>query len=153
MRVTVEFEWVPIGQVGLEAGRLVFPPLATAPGLYRFVFEPGTGQRRVYIGEASDLARRAQHYRTPGASQRTNVRVNAELRAAIDRGERVEVSVIVVARLELDGIPVPGFDMSRKTSRLIVENAAMAEVLSREPSDERYAALINRPGVGEDGWV
>jgi hypothetical protein len=92
-RLTVSFEWRLVGSVVLDSGRrLAFPPLPEAPGLYRFSIEDHGGSGGVYVGETDNLRRRAQHYRTPGARQPTNPRLNAELAEALGRGVRVGVA-------------------------------------------------------------
>jgi hypothetical protein len=151
-RVAVQFEWRSAGEIRSD-GRPVFPSLPVAPGLYRFAFEAPGAVPRIYIGETDELRRRAQHYRTPGPTQRTNVRMNQELLAAIRSGSRVRCAVITTALISLDdGAPL-SFDLSRKTGRLIVENAAMAAVIAaREADPVGGPVLMNRPGVGEAEW-
>ena len=74
MRVTVDFSWRDVGTIAAEGGRLRFPTVPDAPGIYRFDLGD-----RIYIGETDRLRRRFQHYRTPGLSQTTNVRLNAAI--------------------------------------------------------------------------
>jgi hypothetical protein len=151
-RVAVEFGWRSAGEIRLD-GKPVFPSLPVAPGLYRFTFEAPGAALRVYIGETDELRRRAQHYRTPGATQRTNVRMNQELLAAIRSGSRVWCAVITTASISLDEGAPQALDLSRKTGRLIVENAAMAAVIAeREADPVGGPVLMNRPGVGEADW-
>jgi hypothetical protein len=55
--------------------------------------------------------------------------------------------------ISLDGAPPRPLDLSRKTSRLILENAAIAAVIAdRETDPVDDPILINRPGVGEVEW-
>lgn len=56
------------------------------PRVYRLAFHVPDAAARVYIGETDDLRRRAQNYRTPGATQRTSLRMNQELVGRIDSG-------------------------------------------------------------------
>lgn len=150
--VAVDFEWRTAGDIRLD-GRPVFPVLPSAPGLYRFSFETPNQAPRVYIGETDQLRRRAQHYRTPGATQRTNMRMHKELVDAIRGGARVTCAAITAAAISLDRGPSRPLDLSRKTSRLIVENAAMAAVIAERLADPvRGPVLMNRPGVGEAEW-
>lgn len=81
MRVSVIFSWSSLGPVGLDSGRLAFPRAPERPGIYRLDLGD-----RVYIGETDRLRRRFQHYRTPGPSQRTNVRLNKATVEVLDRG-------------------------------------------------------------------
>lgn len=126
MKVSVEFEWVR--RAPLETGpdgKLKFPTLPLDPGLYRFCLG-GVDQSAVYVGETDNLRRRASHYRNPGPSQHTNIRLNDRLRAYIAAGGRVEMEIITGAELEIDGKRVP-LDLSQKAARRLVENAALVE--------------------------
>ena len=150
--VAVTFEWQSAGEIRVD-NRPVFPALPVAPGLYRFTFLTSGAAPRVYIGETDDLRRRAQHYRTPGARQPTNVRMNREIVEAIRAGARVSCEVITQASIALDGGQRKPLELSRKTGRLIVENAAMAAVIGQREADPAGGPiLVNRPGVGEAEW-
>jgi hypothetical protein len=123
MKVTVEFDWGDIGEVRVEAGKLRFPDAPEIPGIYRFVLIRGQAER-LYIGETDRLRRRFQHYRTPGPTQPTNVRLNTVIYALLEDGGRVTVSTITQAGTEVEG--VRGFlDLRDKAARLLVENAAL----------------------------
>lgn len=149
----VEFAWHVAGPIRLESRRPVFPSLPEAPGLYRFAFEWRDRPTEVYIGETDRLRRRAQHYRTPGVSQPTNVRMNEELLRALSEGTTVVCSIVTAATVFLDAGPGSVLDLGRKTSRLIVENAAIAATLAERERDPRNGpVLMNRPGVGEADW-
>ena len=152
-RVAVEFDWQPTGEVTLVDGKLRFPPLPHAPGTYRRAFHvPGTATR-MYIGETDDVRRRAQHYRTPGPTQRTSLRMNQELVDVLTRGVRVSQETVMAATISLNDGPWRSLDLGRKTGRLIVENAAIAAVLAERAADPvNGPVLINRPGVGEAEW-
>lgn len=65
-----EIEWQVAGEVRLRDG-LRFPALDPLPGVYRI-----SVGKEVYIGEADNLARALQRFRTPGASQPTNLRIH-----------------------------------------------------------------------------
>ena len=69
MKVSVSFDWRMVGEVRLTGAALVFPPLTDAPGVYRFRFI-GHGTDGSYVGEASQLRRRAYHYARPGPLRR-----------------------------------------------------------------------------------
>ena len=157
-RLTVDFDWQPVGRVGMDAaGSLVFPILSRDPGLYRFWVESLSSRPGVYIGEASDLRRRMQHYRTPGQSQLTNVRMNELLRTAIRGGAVVTVSTITKVTVVLDDEERRDLPLGRRNARLISEQAAIAaaavENLSERPDGPPvYPRLLDRPGVGEDEY-
>lgn len=119
MNVTVKFELCDIGQVFQQDGRLRFPMAPEAPGIYQF-----TIRNRIYVGETDRLRRRFQHYRTPGASQQTNIRINDSIVAALSEGFEVVVSTIEKAAINVDGIESP-LDLFRKNGRLLVESAVL----------------------------
>ena len=159
-RLSVEFGWREVGELALdEAGRLRFPVAPRAPGLYRFWVGSARERPGIYIGEASDIRRRLQHYRTPGSGQLTNRRMNASLSEQLRRGAIVTVSVLIAAHVRLDSGHWGELDLSRKNQRLVVEQAAIASALLVEDSAAHGVAtdpvrprLLNRPGVGEDAY-
>ena len=119
MHVAVDFAWREVGSIRVEAGRLRFPEVPDAPGVYRF----DLGQT-VYIGEADRLRRRFQHYRTPGPTQATNIRLNALMLRLLGEGGAVTVCAVTTATVEVDGHQRP-LDLREKAARLLVENAAL----------------------------
>jgi hypothetical protein len=119
VRVAVDFAWREVGAIRVEAGRLRFPEAPESPGVYRF----DLGQT-VYIGEADRLRRRFQHYRTPGARQETNLRLNALMLHLLGEGGAVAVCAVTTASIEVDGRRSP-LDFREKSARLLVENAAL----------------------------
>lgn len=72
---------------------------------------------------------------------------------AVTAGVYVSCATVTSATISVDrGEPRP-LDLSRKTSRLIVENAAMAAVMAERDADPVAGPmLVNRPGVGESEW-
>lgn len=71
------------------------------------------------------MRRRFQHYRKPGPSQATNIRVNGLLREHLESGGAVEVDIIV------DGVTLIISDteikaeLGDKATRRLLENAAL----------------------------
>lgn len=125
VNVAVEFRWKPLGVVQLDPnGRLVFPKAPLEAGLYRFDLEDADGQT-TYIGESDQLARRLQHYRTPGPSQRTNLRLNEHFRRALSQGRSITVAVVtedINVRFDKAAHQI---DISRKLDRVLLEHAAL----------------------------
>lgn len=119
MRVAVDFAWRDVGSIRVEAGRLRFPDVPESSGVYRFDLG-----RTVYIGETDRLRRRFQHYRTPGPTQATNVRLNALMLRSLGEGGSVTVCTVTTASVEVDGQRAP-LDLCDKAARLLVENAAL----------------------------
>lgn len=124
MRVAIDVELRPVGAVALGSeGKLEFPGLSVQPGIYQFRLV-GADTSAVYIGESDNLRRRLAHYRSPGPTQPTNIRLNERLRTHLAAGGTVEVSVATEAELQLDGAAAP-LDLAKKASRLLVENAVL----------------------------
>jgi hypothetical protein len=152
-RLSVEFDWRLVTEVGFADGKPEFSALPTTAGVYRLTFHTPGGAPRVYIGETDNLRRRGRNYRNPGPKQRTSLRMNKELVAALTAGVRVSHAIVVGPTISLDGAPSRPLDLSRKTSRLILENAAIAAVIAdREADPVNGPILVNRPGVGEAEW-
>lgn len=119
--------WREIGEVRLGAdGKLVMPDPGASPGIYRFRLA-GDDTPSVYIGESDDLRRRFGHYRNPGPSQRTNVRMNERMRARLAAGGTVRVAVVREASLMVAECAEP-LDLQRRGSRLLLEEHLLGEV-------------------------
>lgn len=117
--------WLPAGAVALaEDGRLVFPEVGRTPGLYQITIAMN-GAREVYIGEAADVRRRFQNYRTPGPTQQTSQRINALLRQMLANGAVVTVSTAVTATIDWGDGPEQA-DLTSKVTRCLFENAAIS---------------------------
>ncbi len=123
--LSVRFEWKVIGNVRLgEGDRLVFPKTSLQPGLYKFEIDQAQS-RAVYIGETDQLDRRFQHYRTPGPSQRTNLRLNALILEVLKAGGIVSVAIMTEgAVITLDG-QQRAAKLIEKTERVLLEHAAI----------------------------
>ena len=123
--IEISASWRELGLISAEDdGRLRFPKVPTVPGLYRFDFEV-TQRRYVYVGETVELARRLQHYRTPGPSQRTNQRLNKLISQSIKDGGRVVVAIITDdPTLKING-QQRAADLGLKPERALLENAAI----------------------------
>ena len=129
MRLRIEFDWDDAGEIELDqAGTLRFPPTTTDPGVYRFALS-SENRTSVYIGEADKLARRMQHYRTPGPSQPTNIRLNSELRRILASGGQARLAFASRARLEIDNQPAV-VNLGDKAYRVLVEHAALVEAIN-----------------------
>jgi hypothetical protein len=120
----VNFSWTLLDEVRLEEGRLRFPRAPEAPGIYRF----DLGEF-LYVGETDRLRRRFQHYRTPGPTQHTNVRINGKMIECLKNGFEILVAISTDATVEIDGAKTP-LDLTLKSSRLLVESAALTELKS-----------------------
>lgn len=127
VRIDLEFHWQPLGQIRTDSNHgLLFPVAPRRPGLYRFRLR-GNGVTRHYVGETDELRRRFQHYRTPGKSQQTNIRMNGEFRDHMAAGGRIEVDIVVDnVDVMAAGQPVR-VDLSDKAMRRLLEHAALVD--------------------------
>ena len=136
--IHVEFGWQRLGQVRIDDGdRMQFPSAPRLPGLYRFRL-CGAGDVRHYFGETDELRRRLQHYRTPGKSQQTNIRMNAAFREHMASGGDIRVDIVTegVTVIAADQ-PVP-VDLRHKALRRLLEHAAIVE------ADYSGSIMLNR---------
>lgn len=125
MRVCIDFDFEVVGAVSIGAdAKLRFPLLPTTPGVYRFRLLGRSDSTSAYIGETDNLRRRASHYRNPGPSQSTNIRMNGRIRSHLDSGGTVEFATTTGALVTVGGNGVP-LDLSQKAHRLLLENAAL----------------------------
>ena len=72
-----------------------------------------------------ELRRRFQHYRKPGPSQATNLRVNALLKEHLGSGGSAEVDIIVDGVVLMIGGENIDANLSDKATRRLIENAAL----------------------------
>ena len=105
-------------------GRLLFPSTGCVPGVYRFRLL-GNGPERNYFGEASELRRRFQQYRTPGPRQQTNLRLNGLFRDHLEGGGQIDVEVATDGiEVGSGGRPVP-VDLNDAAMRKLLESASL----------------------------
>jgi hypothetical protein len=96
----IGFRWQPFGTVTLgEHGGLVFPNAAAIPAIYRFRIRHNYTDAR-YIGETENLSRRFGHYRNPGLTQQTNIRINARFLEVLVAGAEIGVSTVSAAWID-----------------------------------------------------
>ena len=127
VRVRLEFQWQFLGQVQpAEDGRLLFPVAPRRPGLYRFRLQ-GKDPARHYVGETDELRRRFQHYRTPGPSQQTNIRMNGEFRDHMAGGGSIEVDIVIDKIDIVAGDEPIRVNLADKSMRRLLEHAALVD--------------------------
>lgn len=121
-RLAVSFSWQSAGEISLdERQKLQFPVIGAVPGLYRIRF---VQSRSVYVGEAINLKRRMQNYRTPGSRQATSIWVSAQLIDRIAAKELIVLEVCDRAIVDRAG-DVLDVDLTSKTVRLFAECGAI----------------------------
>ena len=92
---SLRLRWALLGQLALDGSdKLAFPKGSNSPGLYKFCIAQSGVVRRIYIGESDNLARRFSHYRNPGPSQQTNIRMNRILTDHLREGAVLSVLTI-----------------------------------------------------------
>jgi len=133
--VTVRWGWQRVGELALAEGKLRFPRVPNRAGIYHFRLTSAAGALTgVYVGEGDPLPRRFQHYRAPGPSQRTNLRLNPILVSTLTAGGAVGVEVTTEALAVAADGTATSLDLSWKAARVLVERAAeVAARMAGEP--------------------
>ena len=122
----IEFVWHTLGNVLVDQKeRLLFPRTPVSPAIYRFTIEKHI-ESDVYIGEAEEITRRFQHYRTPGVTQRTNQRINGLMMDCLADDGSVEVSIMQNPVLSSKNGEV-GTDLTNKSHRRLLEHVAIID--------------------------
>ena len=121
----LDWAWRPIGQVlSDEQGRLNFPAASNQPAIYRIRIKIGSKESR-YVGETENLKRRFGHYRNPGPTQQTSIRIHGIIKDALGKGAEIAISV-VQEDAWLRGVGAKrSADLASKTVRCLFENAAI----------------------------
>ena len=118
--VYVHIEWRPAGPVTLDAAaKLRFPTLPALPGLYEI--EIGGDSPSVYIGESDDLRRRMGHYRNPGPTQQTNIRLSNLIKSHV-LAAPVSMSIATTVTVTWASEHTETLDLQGKTARLVGES-------------------------------
>lgn len=123
-------EWVEIGEITIGPdGKLHFPDPSIEPGIYRLQFT-ANDQQNIYLGETDNLRRRFGHYRNPGPSQLTNIRLNALIMKHLESGGTARAATITEAILNLSKCSetVP---LRRRGFRLLLEEDLQSEAIKR----------------------
>jgi hypothetical protein len=132
----LRIEWDVVGSVKLdEKGKIAFPKLPSKAGLYKFRVEKIDGSFGRYVGETDNLNRRFGHYRNPGPTQATNLRLNALFKELLRRGETIEVAIVTdrvwILRNNRDEVA----DLSDKSMRRLFENFVLVMDKARDVED------------------
>jgi hypothetical protein len=120
----LRLQWKSAGTLTQDKdGRIRFPKLSAAPGLYQFKIFRSDGTRAVYVGETSDIQRRFAHYRNPGPTQQTNIRLNAMFTELLLQGAKIEIEIVTDGAWTIwnSGNEVKA-DLSKKAVRRLFEN-------------------------------
>jgi hypothetical protein len=141
MNLEVEVTWDHAGEVSMTGPTLVTPTMPTTPGVYQWVFRH-EGRERRYVGEAVNLARRFAHYRSPGPSQATNLRMKDRAIRVLSADGAIEILTAVSARFVVDGTAVEP-DLASPFARRFIENAALVALLASK------CDVVNGEGYGD----
>jgi hypothetical protein len=133
---TLRFGWGDVGAVLLdESGKLRFPNLPTKPGLYQFRVHGPKGDVGRYVGETNNLQRRFAHYRNPGPTQPTNLRLNALLKEVLGKGGNVELAIAIDSAWITRNGQEEIANLRNKNVRRLFENVALITGQARDVLD------------------
>ena len=69
------------------------------PAIYTWVLVSKRGKKSYYLGQTDNLSNRIKYYMDPGPSQKTNIRINSEMR----KSEEVKLYLLDLKTLKLNG--------------------------------------------------
>jgi hypothetical protein len=114
---------VLVGVVSQDsAGKIRFPQLPPSPGLYQFKVLRKSAVDAIYVGETDNIQRRFSHYRNPGPTQATNLRLNALFKARLLEEARINVEVVTDSAWMTWSGDETQADLSKKSVRRLFEN-------------------------------
>ena len=134
-------DWEHVGEATLSDGHVTLPSMPSEPGIYQWIFTHD-GQARHYVGEAHNLSKRFDGYRTPGRTRSTNLRMRARAERVISSGGTVEILRATRIRLVVDGRTVEHPDLASEFARCFIENAALVSLLASDRT------VVNGKGYG-----
>lgn len=117
----ISFTWLRAGGVALLGAKLV---LLAVGGVYRFTLTAIAGHVTNYVGESANLARQMINYRSPGATQQTNLRMHARLTDVLGAGGAVELAIVLDADYNDERLP-----LSDKAARRLLESLILVELV------------------------
>lgn len=119
----LKIEWDVVGEIALDKNvNIKFPQVSSEPGLYQFHIKKVGGGSRRYVGETDNLRRRFAHYRNPGPSQWTNLRLKDLFEELLSQKQSIEVAVSTKRAWLLKGNTEQVADFSKKSVRRLFEN-------------------------------
>jgi hypothetical protein len=133
----LRMKWQQIGVAVLDTNhKIEFPKLPSKPGLYRLNVTRPDGSEGRYVGETDNLQRRFAHYRNPGPTQATNIRLNALCMRAIANGGVVALAVVTdEAWVAWGSSAEVRADFGRKSVRRLFEKLAVSADKAIEVED------------------
>jgi len=129
----MKIDWEVIGQLNLDGGgKIEFPKAPSKGGLYQFHVERRDGGVSRYVGETDNLTRRFAHYRNPGPTQPTNVRINALFKELLSRGESITVAIVTQRAWILRDDKEEVANFTEKSTRRLFENFVLVMGKAKE---------------------
>ena len=126
LRCSLRLRWKPRGKVSIdEKGKLRFPLMDEKPGVYRLRLRSVEGVESNYVGQSDNLRRRFFHYRNPGPTQATNLRLNRLIRELLAFGGEASVAIPSEVWIEAEQGNARA-DLSRASLRQLFERSALA---------------------------
>lgn len=94
------------------------------PAVYRWIIknQHGNKTKNIYVGEASELARRIYHYVNPGGDQQTNIRLNELFVKLTEKGFFVLVEELKFKPFEIGGHIISESSLKNKLTRRFIEH-------------------------------
>jgi|GEM_PF-1518370 len=94
------------------------------PAVYRWIIrnQHGKKTKNIYVGEASELARRIYHYVNPGVNQQTNIRLNELFVELTEKGFFALVEQLKFKPFEIGGHIISESSLKNKLTRRFIEH-------------------------------
>jgi hypothetical protein len=129
----IRYEWIPVevgegvpfelsGDVALSVGKL-----PQRPAIYRWGFFKESVLRKASIGETENLKRRVRGYISPGPSQETNKRINAEFEKASRACLKVRLDVLRIQTIHVNRVIICNGNLTDPFVRKMMENFILAD--------------------------
>jgi len=129
-KINFKFEWISVYNNDNIA--YSFPQLIDRskkskyhiPAVYRWVIrnQHGKKTKNIYVGEASELARRIYHYVNPSGNQQTNIRLNELFTELTEKGFFVLVEQLRFKPFEIGGHIISENSLKNKLTRRFIEH-------------------------------
>ena len=129
-QINFKFEWIPV--YNNENIEYSFPQQINRtkkskyniPAVYRWILrnQDGNKTKNIYVGEASELARRIYHYVKPGGDQQTNIRLNELFTELTKKGFFVLIEQLTFKPFEIGGHIISESSLKNKLTRRFIEH-------------------------------
>jgi hypothetical protein len=124
INISLRVKWRTLGAVRLDRKRKLVFPRTTGAQVYRLSIEKFDGARSIYIGETENFEQRFAMYRSPGATQWTNRRLNQLCTDVLGDLGTILLEIVDQAWIDADGIERE-IDFRNKHKRRLLENLVL----------------------------